>query len=210
MNKEVLYARGLILLEEFCIRNKIHKPNIVRIKKDSRYYFLNSCAFYRRKTIQSEQKEYNLPEDYCLAIMVEKCATIGTGGRCWSYPGYVIDRTPYGVLQHELGHHVDLGLAYVRGVYQLSVDLYEKSLEEPLTGYCPGEKGKGQWCSEWFAEMFRLFVTNPQLLMKVRPRTYKELINKFKPAEDRIWREVLEDAPERTILQAEKKIKSIA
>lgn len=210
MNKQELFNQGVLLTNKFCTTNSIPKPNIYEVTPDSIFYNLDSCAFYRKKNIQHKSLgDNNLPENYCIAIMINKCASIGTAGRLWSYPGYVVDRTPYGVLQHELGHHVDLGLEYKREPeYQLSVEFYKKSLEEPLTGYCPGIKGKGQWCSEWFAEIFRLFVTNPHLLSKLRPKAYELLFNKYKIVEERSFDKVLESAPQRTIDQTYKKIMS--
>ena len=118
----------------------------------------------------------------------------------WSYPGYVIDRTPHGVLAHELGHHVDCTLSTKKGSYggDFSQQMRVKVNEPKLTNYCPND-----W--EWFAEMFRLFVTNSDLLRVVRPRTYSALCERFQPVITAGWRDVLRDAPQRTIEQAAKK-----
>ncbi len=45
----------------------------------------NVCAYYRANTT---------------TICVKKCAGIGYAGQQWSYPGYTVDRTPYGVNSH--------------------------------------------------------------------------------------------------------------
>ena len=70
---------------------------------------------------------------------------------------------------------------------------------DKLTNYCPND-------AEWFAEIFRLFVTNSDLLRLIKPRTYSELRKLYKPVIDDPWRLVLKDAPERTLLAASNKI----
>ncbi|TWA73960.1 hypothetical protein FBZ83_12627 [Azospirillum brasilense] len=103
---------------------------------------------------------------------------------------------PYGVLAHELGHHVDVLRSTTVDRYRgnFSADLRRQASEPKLTNYCPDD-------GEWFAEMFRLFVTNPDLLRGLRPRTYAALIERgFCPvfcSDD--WRTRLAGAPARTI-----------
>jgi hypothetical protein len=159
------------------------------VKQDPIAARLGTCAFYRH---------------HQTTIWIPACANIGYGGRAWSYPGYVIDRTPYGVLQHELGHAADLAKGIGRSGYysNFSVNMRKAAQEDRITGYCPND-------AEWFAEMFRLFVTNSDLLKKLRPRTYAALKEHFKPVIDKPWRKVLKDAPERTIAQAAKKIEAV-
>ena len=144
------------------------------------------CAYWRNDTIS-----------ICLA----KCANIGTAGRQWSYPGYSVDRTPYGVLQHELGHHVDVTRSKVKGAYygDFSVALRGRSGEKELTSYCPND-------AEWFAEMFRLYVTNPDLLRLLRPRPHREMASQFKPIFEDTWRDRMQNAPARTIAVIERKL----
>lgn len=183
MTKDEMLEAGRFRMIAFCLTNGISVPvvNVVR-KADWRF---DACAYYRADVI---------------TICVEKCASIGTAGRAWSYPGYHIDRTPYGVLQHELGHHVDRERSAVKGAYggDFSTQLRAASREPKLTGYCPND-----W--EWFAEMFRLYVTNPSLLLAMRPATHA-LIGAagFQDVEPRSWREVLADAPWRTLEMAER------
>jgi hypothetical protein len=112
-----------------------------------------------------------------------------------------VDRTPYGVLQHELGHHVDQLLSEQKGSYggDFSVKLRAATGEARITSYCPND-----W--EWFAEIFRLFVTNSDLLRELRPRTYEQIRQQYKPVRDTPWRHVLRDAPPRNIIAAERKI----
>lgn len=129
-----------------------------------------------------------------LCVDAHLCARPGYGGRAWSWPGYVVDRTPYGVHAHELGHHAEVMLGNpARRV--------RAEAEEPaLTGYCPNDH-------EWWAEMFRLFMTNSDLLRLVRPKTYSLFLRMgLVPFEVRPWEEVLVDAPERTRAAARGKI----
>ena len=149
---------------------------------------MGACAFYRRNTIY---------------ICVEKCAQPGTAGRSWSWPGYIVDRTPYGVLAHELGHSVDHALSQETGAYfgNFSRDIFRITGEEAITNYAPN-------VAEWWAEIFRLFVTNPALLKVLRPRTYEAALKLgLRPLPGDDWKQVLADAPERTLKAAENKIR---
>lgn len=184
MTKTELLESGSALVEQFCVANSIRIP-VRKIVPKIAWRF-NVCAFYR-------------PEQ--ITICVEKCAHIGTANRAWSYPGYVIDRTPHGVMAHELGHHVDHLKSTVKGAYggDFSSQMRAASGEKKLTNYCPND-----W--EWFAEMFRLFVTNSSLLLAVRPKTYELMLAAgLEPVVRKHWSQVLSDAPERTIAQAKAK-----
>lgn len=125
------------------------------------------------------------PRTNTIYVTPSHCAALGRGGSCWSWPGHMVDRTPYGVYCHELGHHVDHRLRLLPKI---------KSREPALTGYCPNR-------AEWFAEMFRLFVTNPDLLCRVRPLVYDELANTIglTPPVCQGWQTVLAGAPARTL-----------
>lgn len=182
MNERLdLLERGTELLCRFCDANNLSTPEI--ITQHPRWPF-DACAYYRQDQV---------------FINTSKCALIGRTAQAWSYPGYKVDRTPYGVLQHELGHHVDLHMGVTRGAYfsEFSTRMREASGEAKLTNYCPND-------AEWFAEMFRLFVTNPDLLRLARPRTHSLMLGYWRPVESRKWEEVLADAPARTINKAAK------
>jgi hypothetical protein len=178
-----LLNRGAELMEEFCEANRLTPPLIVENRNPERF---GTCAYYRPHEI---------------TISVVACAAIGMGGPAWSYPGYVIDRTPYGVVQHEMGHAVDVTASGETGmVYygEFSVALRKASGEPKLTNYCPND-------AEWFAEMMRLFITNSDLLKAVRPRTHELLAQYYRPVIDRPWSSVLADAPSRYHEQVRRK-----
>lgn len=180
-----MLASGQSLMAEFCEANRLMGP-LIDVVRPQDWRFSSTCAYYRQDQI---------------TICVERCAHIGRVGRAWSFPGYVIDRTPHGVVQHELGHHVDFTRSELRGAYggDFSSRMRQATGEPKLTNYCPND-----W--EWFAEMFRLFVTNSDLLRAVRPRTYQAIRTAgYRPVIDRPWREVLAAAPQRTIEMAARK-----
>lgn len=185
LTKDHLAAQGQVLIARFCSLNGIDCPP-VEVHPPSEWTF-DACAYYRPVRIH---------------ICVPSCAAIGTAGRAWSYPGHAIDRTPYGVLAHELGHHVDVQFSTEVDRYRgnFGADLRRLTGERKLTNYCPDD-------GEWFAELFRLFVTNPDLLRLLRPRTYAALIERgLKPAWSDDWRARLSGAPERTIAINERRI----
>ena len=82
-----------------------------------------------------------------------------------------------------------------------SVKLRAASGEPKLTSYCEND-------AEWFAEMFRLFVTNSDLLRLLRPKTWTLLRADFHPVITAPWAEVLQHAPTRTLRAAESKVKA--
>jgi hypothetical protein len=181
-DKAPLLERGEAHIKEWCLLNDIHPPVVVE-HWQGRCDF-GVCAYYRNGQI---------------SIWPNMCAAIGRTGRQWSYPGYTVDRTPFGVLAHELGHHVDHAHGPRGG--ELS-HLWRPQDPEPLTGYCPND-------NEWFAELFRLYVTNPDLLLHVRPVIWRLMVDKWKYSELRDWRQVLAGA-DRQIKAAENKIRRAA
>lgn len=174
-DKQTLYRRGVEHVAAWCAVNNIAQPSIDALRADSRYYHLNTCGFYHRGKIH---------------IMVPKCAHIGTAAMAWSYPGYIVDRTPFGVLAHELGHHIE---TLQRGIASA---LRSETKEKQLTGYCEND-------SEWFAELFRLFCTNPLLLKAIRPKFTAAVGDLYRErAEIREPMGVLVAAPSRTFTMA--------
>src|SRR6266542_543457 len=89
MNRADLFELGRTHIASWRALNEVDVP---RINMRTGHPEFGVCAYYRDGEIE---------------IWVQSCAAIGRVGRQWSYPGYVVDRTPYGVLAHALGHHVD-------------------------------------------------------------------------------------------------------
>lgn len=183
-NKVDLLGAGRTLMEQFCEANALTCPPIQ--ERDSKSWPFGVCAYYRPTKV---------------VICLARCAPVGVAGPAWSYPGYIVDRTPYGVLQHELGHHADIVLSGRDSGYrgEFSIAARKEAGEPPITSYCPDD-------AEWFAEAFRLFVTNPGLLELLRPRTFELLRDSFVPVMQGGWESVLAKAPARTIQAARSKI----
>lgn len=172
-DKASLFARGKALMESWCQLNGVTPPAVVSHEGHCQFA---TCAYYRENQIN---------------IWLLDCAHVGSNFRMWSYPGYVIDRTPYGVLQHELAHHVDNAEGPRGG--ELSHLWRRETQEDPITNYSPND-------NEWFAEIFRLFVTNPDLLRLLRPKTFAKLIERFpNRAQQAPWAFVLSGADDRWI-----------
>lgn len=184
-----LYSLGCDRMKLFCERNKLKVPKAERISPEK--WGVSHCAYYRQDLIR---------------ICIERCAGLAPDAMSasWSWPGSTVDREPFGVLCHELGHHVDFYCGTTRGRYssEYSEMVMTEADEEPLTGYSPNP-------AEWFAEMFRLFVTNHALLKLVRPRTHKVLSKRWKPVSDQSWTYELNkycECPTRIVESNRKKI----
>ena len=186
--KTILYLKGIERVKTFCDVNNIRIPEISRGDRNWRF---SVCAYYRPQ--------------YGIRISLKDCAPSATESqvRNWNWWGSVTDREPGGVLCHELGHHVDLLMAVNhRGAYwsDYGEAVRKESGEKPITSYCPNS-------AEWFAEMFRLFVTNGVLLEKLRPKTFSILTRKFQPVSDHNWEvELGVEVPQRILLNLRKKL----
>ena len=193
-SKQQLFELGVDRVITFCTLNDIEPPIITIVPKSG--WFFNVCAYYRQKE--------------GIKICLEKCQVPCSESlnRNWTWPGNVIDREPYGVLAHELGHHCDVleGIRCELDVYRYSsrVSTYihqETGEEKKLTNYCENN-------AEWFAEMFRLFVTNPLLLKELRPRTYRSLRRRWKPLQSVSWLDELgPDVPQRIVMSVQSKLR---
>jgi hypothetical protein len=175
-----LFERGKAHIFRWCTLNDVEGPAVIRSKEPSAF---GTCAFYR---------------DGYIHIDIGACAGIGRAGRAWSYPGYTVDRTPYDVLAHELGHHMDQAHGAAGG---LRSHEWRKLTQEPsISGYDPND-------NEWFAEMFRLFVTNPSLLLMLRPKMFDKFHQEWPwHVDPKNWQEILSESP-RHINAASNKIK---
>lgn len=178
--KTELFNRGVERVTKFCQVNSLLLPSIESVPSER--WRVGACAYYRKDTIK-----------ICLAECAFPCTQNQV--RNWNWPGSSVDREPYGVLCHELGHHVDLysgiqGWAYSS---EFSETMMKASGEKKLTNYCPNP-------AEWFAEMFRLYVTNHALLQLIRPKTWKLLRERWKPVSHKNWIiELGADCPKRII-----------
>ena len=191
LNKEEILKTAKNRVSTFCLLNKLEVPKIV-VHTRQKWWF-DSCAYYR------PSKGINL----CL----DKCASPCSSSqyRNWSWPGNTVDREPFGVVCHELGHHVDWSCSEVKYRYSgnLSSTIRDKTNEDQISGYCDND-------CEWFAEMFRLFVTNHALLALLRPKTYREFCDLWKPVSSDDWLfELGSNVPSRVILAIRNKIKKI-
>lgn len=188
MDKNALFMRGAARIKEFCELNKLPLPNV---QKETEWYF-DVCGYYRPQTIH---------------IYLPNCATPATENqvRNWNWPGSTTDREPYGVICHELGHHVDWYVGDEKGKYWsgYSSQVMNEAMEKELTSYCPNP-------AEWFAEMFRLFVTNHSLLESLRPKTHAILTRRFRPVSSNNWIEELRDGvPNRILMNLKKKVLAV-
>lgn len=189
-----LLQLGMELVTHFCVTNEVPVPK-VRTALRTEYIF-KPCAYYR-------------PEEG-IVICLSKCARLAhpsISGFNWTWPCYVVDREPLGVIAHELGHHCDvfrskrLGLPVGSYTGEYSSRVREESGDAArLTSYAPNT-------GEWFAEMFRLFITNPDLLKRVRPSVYEILSRDWQPTRVGNWRDCLGvDVPMRIIRAAQNKM----
>lgn len=217
--RELLDA-GVARLERFYSRNPVLPVQPLNVVPGETWYF-DACAYWRPVQENPSPGELKLIERGYgpgINLCLEECARPATQNqvRNWSWPGSVTDRTPYGVVAHELGHAADwhmsrsLGLPVSSYGGEYSRHVRVKAKEPPLTSYCPND-----W--EWFAECFRLFVTNPLLLRALRPRTYAALCERWQPLiplgalfpkEGPKWRHDLgEDCPLRIVANLERRVR---
>lgn len=175
----ILLSKTKQLIVDFADTNSIELPKLQLPSKNDRICrYVNTCGFYR---------------NHIVTVAPELCARPNP---MYSWPSYISDRTIYGVIPHEFGHYID-DLKSKKSLY--SSHVYSKSREKAITSYAPNTQ-------EWFAEMFRLFLTNPDLLKLIRPKTYEILSDDFQVVESRKFKSVLKefDAPERVYVRLER------
>lgn len=173
-SKTTMYEASVFNCTAFLEVNRLPVPTYNQVSKTGDEDFYYRCGYYEYKT-----RSVN--------VCLNTCAAIGRAGRQWSSPGYKTDRTPYGVVAHEVGHHVDF--------YMTTEKRHDKVMgretfhhkHEPVTGYEPVP-------AEGFAESMRLFINNPDLLSKACPNRYNYLtqILKLVPINDLDWKSTLE------------------
>ncbi len=119
-----------------------------------------------------------------ISINVQECGWPASDrGRNWSWPGNAVDRTPFGVVCHELFHHVDWLTGSCKGSYfsEWCEEVKAAAGEPGLTTYADENP------AEYLAESGRLFVTNPALLEQLRPKTFAAIAVKYKPLPGPGW-----------------------
>lgn len=167
---------GIARVTEFCRRNDLEPPIINVIRRE--VWHLDLCAYWRPEGIKVHPRLAAEGYGPGINICPEECSRPTTQAqfRNWSWPGSVSDRTPYGVLAHETGHYLDWTVGERKETYssEYSEAVMKESGEQPITSYAPNP-------AEWFAEMARLFITNPLLLRALRPRAYGILCERFSP-----------------------------
>lgn len=186
-SKSALYHMGTLLARSFCFLNRIPEPAFHQCPRD--VWHVDACAYYRPDTEQNRKWMAALKnQGPGINICLVHCGTPCTNDqpRNWTWPGSTTDREPYGVVAHELGHHMDWIASEKKGNYGGDYSSYvmEQSGEKPISGYSPNP-----W--EWFAEMARLFITNPDLLRQLRPRTYAIFLERWKPLIQTDWKTTL-------------------
>lgn len=171
LSKQNLAAVGLRLVGRFLSNNQYSPPKY---------------EFTERKQLRGGACGYFDPRSGERGKVVVSVFACAHRNPKFSWPGFISDRTPLGVLAHETGHFID---------YQCNNAAYRihrVTREGAITSYAPNS-------AEWFAEMMRLFITNPGLLKLIRPRTYHEIRKglRLEPAVTEDWRKVMSgaDAP---------------
>lgn len=141
--------KGVEIIEDFVSKNPRFRL------RDIKLHNINfSCGFYE-------------PKDGSLHIDLKRTGRLGFGGMAWSWPGYKIDRTPFGVIVHEFGHHCDYTFSPGGWTFARSAELRALKRgfpKEKVSGYEPN-------LGEVFAESFRVYATNPALLRAGAPHS---------------------------------------
>src|SRR5262245_18750031 len=131
----------------WCQLNGVGQPALNVVPRDR--WVVSECVYYRPDT--PVVRGYTTPG---ISICLELCSLpCGPAGRGWSWPCSITDRTPNGVLAHELGHHVDWLTGERKGRY------HSEHCEQVMAA--AGEPGLTSRAdanpAEWYAEAFRLF-----------------------------------------------------
>lgn len=111
---------------------------------------------------------------WCFGVIKVNLAVCNLEGLCC-----IDDSSPYGIAAHELGHH----WTFIQGRKTLW-SLWPKT--ERLTEYEP-------CVEEAIAESFRLFMCNPDALLRLRPERYTFFLSRgLQPIERRGFLQVME------------------
>ncbi len=155
-NKKLsLFTLGCSLVQEFLTLNNIKIPEISL--KPLYYSDMRNTGIYR----PNKELQHIFVNLDVTAWPVSK-----PGQMRWSHPGWKTDRTAYGVVAHETGHHVEYMLARAK-TFKLKQWKEAAYLDKKkVTSYEPNY-------AEAFAESMRVFICNSELLRYGIPARYK-------------------------------------
>lgn len=228
--RTALYMHGIRQCIRFCEMNEIPLPVFMTyeeaLAKDTDAAGVNMQAHrlwpfkFLQRVVSSQPNRIGagtgLYKDGHIFVNLPVTAAPATvpGNRRYSWPGYKVDRTAAGVVAHECGHHVmqmklqglapDKGMGAVGDIARQKVvaisqfhewnQLVKNSGKKKVSGYEPKP-------SEAFAETMRLFILNPDLLMRAIPARYYWLIEELNlaPVEKRHYMDVLNHADYQTL-----------
>lgn len=169
--KQDLYRRGLIIVNEFLDFNCIPRPTYIEGKVPHAMNKWQATGLYGFDTVYVDLTRTILPQR--------------ARGRVWSWPCFRTDKTAVGVLAHEVGHYIQdlvrreefFAIATLRDPEMSPIKLFHRfnSLsvsEKSVTSYEPTY-------DEAFAEAMRLFITNPDLLRCGRPQRFAFLFKEL-------------------------------
>lgn len=189
MSKRELYEVGLDLAKRFLVFNNIDLPVYLTYEEalQARYGHVRAVQFLRRVMNGPAQGTgTGLQVDEYVFVNLDRCAwpVWKPKLRSWSWPGYKTDRTPVGVVAHEVGHYVSnlMGKEQDGEAWRALITKHKKT----VSGYEPVP-------SEAMAETMRLFILNPQLLRMALPERYQFVqgLGLCSPLEKKNWREVI-------------------
>lgn len=188
ITKPELFKMGVALSQKFLSVNDLYVPKYVTYEEVFATY---PQVSWERRCLERLQRGpqqgygtgyYNW--NTCFVNLKKAArAVMKPGCSSWSFPCYKIDREPCGVVAHETGHHVNkvLGDPAAGGLWARTV-----KNSKPITTYEPN-------LDESMAETFRLFILNPDLLLRGSTPRYDFLIaGGLRPSETRDFRAVLD------------------
>lgn len=172
-DKVSVLAKGLLELDAFGTLNNV--PRLAGLHFSPPPHARNRfqlTGLYHNNTIWVDLSKTRTP--------------VATPVRSWSFTGWKSDMTPAGVLAHEFGHHVWYALLPYRKIRSALREIVQ--VEHAVSGYEP-------CVEESFAEAFRVFMLNPDLLRCGWPGRYEFMLTVgLKPLHEIPWREILVNA----------------
>lgn len=199
MEKFQMFDAGKILVAKLCTEFKL--PRINHYVIGDRLWMFDECSYYIPTAEHSRRifkRKFDDGPATFICIPKTKAVATNDDHSHSNWPGSFTDMTPYGVCLHELGHHVDYHLSlrdgFKVGQYfgGFSTMVRHTAQEKSITGFSSSS-------ADWFAEMFRVYATNPNLLRKLRPKTFEVLLKYFPTSESNWKSRLLGNPPPRII-----------